>query len=93
MSLRGEGFSDEMIFLLESLKCSPLAALRLELRADVRHEAERPLPAVDDAAEVLGRLAVGGAPCFCVVLGKDLRSVTLALGDHADVEAGVEQLA
>src|SRR4029453_12860579 len=52
-----------------------------------------PLLAVDDAGEVLGSLAVGGAPCLCVMLGEHLRPVALALGDHADVEAGVEQLA
>lgn len=52
-----------------------------------------PLPAVYDAAEVLDGLAVGGAACLSEVLGVDLWPVALALGDHADVEAGVEQLA
>ena len=42
---------------------------------------------------VLGGLAVGEAACLCVVLGEHLSSVALTLGDHADVEAGVEQLA
>jgi excisionase family DNA binding protein len=51
------------------------------------------LLAVDDAAEVFGGLAVGGAAGLGVVLDEDLGAVALALGDHADVEAGVEELA
>jgi hypothetical protein len=45
-----------------------------------------------DSAEVLRGLTVGGPPGLGVVPYEDLGAVALALGDHADVEPGVEQL-
>lgn len=48
---------------------------------------------MDDSAEVFGGLAIGGAPALGVVLREDLGPVALALGDHADVEARVEEFA
>ena len=47
---------------------------------------------VDDAAQVGRGLAVGGTPTFRVVHREDLCAVSLALGNHADVEARVEEL-
>jgi hypothetical protein len=46
---------------------------------------------VDEASEVFGGFAVGGAAALGVVLGEDLGAVALALGDGGDVEAGVEE--
>src|SRR5688500_7873189 len=46
-----------------------------------------------DSAQVLGRSPVSRAAGLRVVLNEDLGAVALALGHHADVEAGVEQLA
>src|SRR4051812_30309241 len=48
--------------------------------------------AVYDAAEVIGGLAICRLAGLGVVLHEDCRAVALALSDHADVEANVEQL-
>jgi len=50
-------------------------------------------PTLHHAADVLGGLTARGASGLRVVPGEHLRAVALALGDHAEVEAGVEQLA
>ncbi len=48
---------------------------------------------MNHAAKVFGRSPVGGPSALGVVLGENLGSVPLPLGHHADVEAGVKQLA
>ncbi len=48
---------------------------------------------MNETTEVFGRLAIRGPPRLCIVLHKYLRTVPLALGDHAHVEAGVKELA
>lgn len=45
---------------------------------------------VHDAAEMFGSFTVGRLSTLGVVLHQHLRSVTLALCDAGDVEAGVE---
>ena len=46
---------------------------------------------MDDRSKMLGRLPVRGFAGFRVVLDEDGGAVPLALGDHAEVEAGVEE--